>query len=511
MNLSQRDKRPSASIGQMLSVKQQLFQQLRQQSIINSLPLRAKRARLEKLLGVPNLEALGQDAFTKRLPDDFAFMLEDADVIIGLAHVFIAYRLRFAEEREKKKPEAEILAVLGPAPWDVVNETLQAAGFLYRVISPIGTKLIDNYDILFEDEVSRQPLQPMDLSSGEKVILQLVLWLYNSKHHGRFPRLFLLDEPDAHLHPSMTRQFMDVIKDVLVERYKVRVIITTHSPSTVALAPENSIFEMSRGDPQIRSSTSREETIGLLTAGLVTVSRSTHYIMVEDDADVNFYGAVRDVLSDYGPSKDPKALRPAPSLVFLPASLGEGKSKVSGGINAVKQWVDKFDVPPLNQFFRGVIDRDAGNTPTEHIDVVGRYSIENYLLDPFIVFGILIEEGTAPTIDGLSISKGDEHRLRAMSEPELQSILVAIRTQITPNLPNLAAEEQEERAIAFTNGKIVQYPAWMIDRRGHDLMPLYQERFGGPKVISPPRLLSSLSRIRLIPAELADVLNKLQN
>jgi len=190
----------------MLSAKQQLFQQLQPRSIVHNLPLRAKRARLEKLLGVQNLETLGQENFTKRLPDDFAFMLEDVDVIIGLAHVFLAYRLRFAEEREKKKPEAEILTALGPAPWDVVNETLHAAGFLYRVVSPIGTKLIDNYQILFEDEVSRQPLQPMDLSSGEKVILQLVLWLYNSKHHGRFPRLFLLDEPDAHLYqPSLTQ------------------------------------------------------------------------------------------------------------------------------------------------------------------------------------------------------------------------------------------------------------------------------------------------------------------
>ena len=109
---------------------------------------------------------------------------------------------------------------------------------------------------------------------------------------------------------------------------------------------------------------------------------------------------------------------------------------------------------------------------------MGRYSIENYLLDPFVVFGRLLDEGTAPPITGLSISKGDEHRLRTMSETELQSILVAIRRQIVPKLPNLTAEEQKERAIAFTNGSTVQYPVWMIDRRGHDLLPLYQGIFG---------------------------------
>jgi hypothetical protein len=35
-------------------------------------------------------------------PYDFAYMLEDVDVTIGLAHVFVAYRLRSAEEREKQ-------------------------------------------------------------------------------------------------------------------------------------------------------------------------------------------------------------------------------------------------------------------------------------------------------------------------------------------------------------------------------------------------------------------------
>ena len=46
----------------------------------------------------------------------------------------------------------------------------------------------------------------------------------------------------------MTRHLLNVIKDVLVERYNVRTILTTHSPSTVALAPADSIFVMSARD-----------------------------------------------------------------------------------------------------------------------------------------------------------------------------------------------------------------------------------------------------------------------
>lgn len=97
-----------------------------------------------------------------------------------------------------------------------------------------------------------------------------------------------MDEPDAHLHPSMTRQFIDILKGVLVDHYKVRVILTTHSPSNVALAPETSLFVMAREQPRIRRATSKAEAIGLLTSGLVIVSPGTRFVLVEDEDDVRF-------------------------------------------------------------------------------------------------------------------------------------------------------------------------------------------------------------------------------
>lgn len=82
---------------------------------------------------------------------------------------------------------------------------------------------------------------------------------------------------DAHLHPSMTVQFLDVISEVLVRKHGVRVIMTTHSPSTVALAPEGAIFQMERGGAEILPVADRAAIISILTAGLVTVSRATRW------------------------------------------------------------------------------------------------------------------------------------------------------------------------------------------------------------------------------------------
>jgi hypothetical protein len=204
-------------------------------------------------------------------------------------------------------------------------------------------------------------------------------------------------------------------------------------------------------------------------------------------------------------------LRPSPSLVFLPASSGRGSSKVGGGKSVVVQWVEKFDAPPLDQLVRGIIDLDAGNVPTPRVYVLGRYSIENYLLDPFVVFGVLLDEGLTSAIPGIRISPGDEHLLRTMSEQKLQRIVDAIKSKIEPSLSNLTTLEQSGRAVFFTSGKTVQYPSWMIERRGHDLLPTYQSVFGSPSVISPPRLYKSLRRVRLIPNELANIMRGLQD
>lgn len=501
---------PALGIGEMQNAKRQLYEELRTYNLGGDMARRLRRARIERLLGVTNLEQIDQETFLQRLPDDYFFMLSETDVAAGLVHVFLAYRLKVADALDRGIVKSDILSTIGPPPWEIVNETFRAAEFPYQVVSPKTKGLLDYYELLLEDPQTGLILRPTELSSGEKMLLGLVLWLYNSKHQ-QFPRLFLMDEPDAYLHPSMTRHFLNVIKDVLVDRYKVRVILVTHSPSTVALVPQESLFEMSKTKPRVSPSKSKAETIGLLTAGFVIVSPGTRYVLVEDDDDVEFYNSVRDILTDYGPSRDPKAIRPSPTLVFLPASVGRGSAKIGGGKNIVSQWVAKFDQAPLDQIFRGIIDRDTGNLATPRIPVLGRYSLENYLLDPFIVFGVLLDQGTAPPITGLNISRGDEHLVRTLPENELQLIVEAVRTRVEPLLTGLIPSEQANHAVVFTSGKTVSYPKWMIDRRGHDLLPPYQAALGGPSVISPPRLFRSLRRVRLLPVELPDIFEILQS
>ncbi len=278
----------STNIGSIHQAKRQFLERLGQQNTINDIETLILRERIQRQFGIQIGHQVTQQNI-ESLPDDFMYMLEYSEVSAGLSHVFVGYQIQRAERLMDRQSEEEILKELGRPPWEFVNEALTSAEFGYQIIPP-SNKLMKDYQVkVVAPTGSSTPLDLNDLSSGEKTILRTILWFYNTKHNNIFPKLFLLDEPDAHLHPSMTRQFIDVLKNLLVDQYNVRVILTTHSPSTVALAPEESLFIMSRGQPRIRRPASKAEAIGLLTSGLVIVSPGTKFVLVEDEDDVKFY------------------------------------------------------------------------------------------------------------------------------------------------------------------------------------------------------------------------------
>jgi hypothetical protein len=57
---------------------------------------------------------------------------------------------------------------------------------------------------------------------------------------------------------------------------------------------------------------------------------------------------------------------------------------------------------------------------------------------------------------------------------------------------------------------VVEVPKWVIDHRGHDLLPMFQAAWGGHQLINPLRLGKALRRVRLVPKELASLFAQLQ-
>lgn len=123
----------------------------------------------------------------------------------------------------------------GEAPWDFVNKIFAEAKLDYHINSPTMNHRDAPFDLKLTNDYSNAEINFGDLSSGEKVLMSLALALYNSNFDIQLPQILLMDEPDASLHPSMSKQFINVIENVFVKEKGVKVIISTHSPSTVAL------------------------------------------------------------------------------------------------------------------------------------------------------------------------------------------------------------------------------------------------------------------------------------
>jgi len=156
-------------------------------------------------------------------------------------------------------------------PWEIFNEILERASFKYKAEYSISTNEELPLPVKLVDRQNGKEITFQSLSSGETTIMALIFALYNSSNKGHFPQVILFDEPDAHLHPSLTQVFLDVIQDVLINLHKVKVILTTHSPSTVALAPDESIYCMNRdlGRPIKQD---KRTAINILSSGLASLT-----------------------------------------------------------------------------------------------------------------------------------------------------------------------------------------------------------------------------------------------
>ena len=228
------------------------------------------------------------------------------------------------------------------APWDIFNNILKRAKFKYTVkYNPLINEETPNEVTFVDTENAIDKVQIETLSSGEKTIMSLIFVLYHSSNNGSFPDVILFDEPDAHLHPSLTKIFLDVIENVLVKEQNVKVIMTTHSPSTIALSPEESIYKMDRllGYP-IKEN--RKTAIEKLSNGLATLSidegnLGIRYELENSNKDVLFTEGITDKIiletawkKLYGNEEMPFYIQECFSASFLGQLFNSGDEQPDG-------------------------------------------------------------------------------------------------------------------------------------------------------------------------------------
>lgn len=420
----------------------------------------------------------------------------------GWAFLFFAYRLFKRDALGRGMPEEEIHRRYGDPPWLLLNEILEASGLPFRAEFPGGairpsTLVYDTtFDLRLRDVELGIEVPYEDLSSGEKVIMSTVLWRYEAQLIGRHPRFLLLDESDAHLHPSLTRRFLDVLQKVFVEERGVRVIMTTHSPSTVSLAPKESLFEMRRTEPRIQPATSKARVVTLLTDGFVAVQEATQTVLLEGKDDPPFYELVWELLTERSSVSDPGPLEPFPGIAFL---HGKGKETVEG-------LVPQMRARGLHSF-HGVIDKDTSNVPSDGVHVIGRNGMENYLYDPLNVWVLLRSQGQNPTVAGVNVPRGRDGHLRDLPEDHLQKIADVVLVRVEARLTGLTAQEAIREDVAFVNGKRLRYPRWFLYRDDKEIQKAFSGAFGH-HLLKPSdvgHLLRSYATLNMVPKDLLDL------
>lgn len=396
-----------------------------------------------------------------------------------LAEVFKTYHERYIRndfrryQNERRDThfstltDDEFIEKFGPKPWLLIDEIIKKAGLPYIVTPPKENDYESNYYLSLMDISDNTKVGVQDLSTGEKVLLSLAIAIYNSESSSGKPQLLLMDEPDASLHPNFSKKLIETLKDVIADKVGVRVVMTTHSPSTAALCPNNCLFEMNK-NKKIPEMISTNSAIENLTDGIPYFKISLDnrlQIFVESKFDAIYFEQLFYIVKRI---KD---------IDYLPIFL----EPHSGTSNCTDV---EFIVSRLceagNDLVRGIVDWDGKKTKQHPVYVLGcgrRYAIENYILDPFYVAISLIRENKL-SFNYFSIQGMETYvDINKITKDEIQIITNKILTDTGIRLEN-------QIACSLLNGWQVLLPDYFLKMRGHDWEELLKKTFNQLNAVS---------------------------
>lgn len=252
-----------------------------------------KKPKIRKLLKTGIFES-GKYATSLTQADFFKFSSynpDDYELLESLSEVFLDYQKKIIKAKLRKSDggeelnEDDLQKLEELSPWNFVNKMFQEFGLIHTISKPEfeAGDLINSQALSFQVKlfINDAEIDFEDLSSGEKILCALAITVYQD-NKSEFPKLLLLDEVDASLHPSMIQNLLDVIEEVFIKN-ECNVILATHSPTTAALASEESLFEVQKGSEQQKiRKISQSDAINLLSEGIITFEKG---LKIQKDID----------------------------------------------------------------------------------------------------------------------------------------------------------------------------------------------------------------------------------
>lgn len=215
------------------------------------------------------------------------------------------------------------------------------------------------------------------MSSGEKGLLLTFFLMKRSTAPGG---IILLDEPELHLNPTVSRKIIPFLRDEVLEPLNIQAIICTHSPEMTAHAYDDSDCTLlhlrsSRDISPIYQQDKGEVYEALKRLGSepsdILFSRGSLYVEGEHDADLLITGWLDRVAG------------------YKITELG-GRSAVEKEIKNL-QAAEREAKLDASQCFIFDLDRKPtglSDTPLVKVQQWDRYCLENYLLDPDTIYDV---------------------------------------------------------------------------------------------------------------------------
>jgi predicted ATPase len=394
-----------------------------------------------------------------------------------------------------------------PEPWRMLNEILKQHKLDYYFKDYPANEF--NPDVSINHELKKISTDELihfsELSSGEKIIMSLIVRLFTInfyKDNLHTPQLIILDEPDAHLHPGMTKIFIDVVHKTFVKELGMKVIMTTHSPSTVALAPGECIYRLQNGKESSLKKIEKDDALKLLTEYLpLNIDYKNHrQIFVEGPIDLSYYQMIFEKLSE---------VKKYPYKLYFISS--------EGGISCDKviQIVSDMTASGSSSCY-GIIDWDSKNKEVSNIKVHGvdsRNNIESFIYDPSILAVYLIQNKHN---DFLKTLKIDEHynEFEILKDQNLlQKSVDFIWKALVTKYPDCTKNELRISKSYYNSSIKLEIPQWYftqfektLKERIENCFPVLQSK---NKNEIERKLIAIMAKTRFFPIESAELIETL--
>ena len=387
-----------------------------------------------------------------------------------LAEVFGKYRDAFVRNRlarlgdqatgsQNSMSDADFVSYFGSPPWDQVSENFKAFNLPYLATSP-DLFPYDPFSFSIFKIGSGEEVAIGNLSSGERVLFQFALSVFRYDEELTTvsrPKLLLLDEMDAPLHPEMVHRWLGAVNEGLVAQQGVSCILTTHSPTTIALAPEVALYEMTDGQSGL-SRISKQDALNKLTFGVPTLSidySGRRQVFAESDTDAAVFERVYSVIKS--------SINCERELNFLSTGMRDKDAReINSGCIIVTSIVEQMTSYGNRNVF-GIVDWDGKTTSTDRIKVLAegvRDGIENVLLDPLLICLMLIKVRRAPEgLDDIDRFAG----AATLDAAALQRLVDAVQNKAFPN------STTDKQKVHYVGGATVNVLKQYLTIDDHDL------------------------------------------